>query len=101
MRRIAIEIGPSDPELLAIRVNPLPEDFRGRPALRPVRAIDDRDIGRKPVPVAAPQTSAVIRPVARSLKAACDRLTVVVAEGAGDAGLQSGGVGGVKRPKEF
>ena len=66
-----------------------------------VGAVDAHDVGRKSAAIAAAKAAAVIRPVARRFQAAGDPLTVVVAERAGDAGLQSGGLGGVKRMKQL
>ncbi len=53
VRRISIEIGPPDSEFLAAFVDPFPELFSGDPSLRPGRALDAHDIGRKPAAIAA------------------------------------------------
>ena len=101
MRWIEFEIRSPDAVLLAVGIDPLPEGFRRSPALRPIGAVDADDIGRQPAAIAAAKAAAVVRPVARRLQAAGDTLTVVVAKRAGDAGLQSGGLGGVKRVKQL
>ena len=90
MRRIVIEIRPSNSELLAVGIDPFPEIFSGGQSLRPCRAFDAHDIGRKPMAIAAMEAPAVVGPVIRRLQAACDRLTVVIAERAGDARRQPG-----------
>src|SRR5882724_11693167 len=87
MRRIAIEVGSPDAKILAIRIDPFPERLGRDPALRLRRALGADDVGRKPVAITAAGAAAVIRAVARRLQAAGDRLPVVVAERAGDAGL--------------
>src|SRR5712675_2121436 len=81
MRWIEGEIRSSDPELLAVRIHPFPEGFGRSPALRPICAVDAHDVGCKPVAIAAAKAAAVIGSVAGRLQAACDRLTIVVAEG--------------------
>ena len=60
-------------------------------------ALDAGRIRRKPVAVAAAAAAAMKRAVARGLVAACDRLPVIVAEGAGDARHLSGVVHRAKR----
>ena len=85
MRRIFIEIRPPDSKLPLVVVEPLPEVFSGNQSLRPRPAFDAHDIGRKAVAIAAAETPAMVRPVSRRLETACDRLTVVIAERAGDA----------------
>src|SRR5436190_8277204 len=101
MRRIAIEIRSPDPELFSIGIDPFPEDFGRGPALRPTGAVDACDVGCKPVAIAAAKTAAVIRPFACRFQAARDRLSVVVAEGAGDARLQSGILRSLKHIKQL
>src|ERR1700730_10812215 len=51
MRRVSIEIRTRDPELLAVGVDPLPQNFARDPALRPRLALDAHEIGRKPVAI--------------------------------------------------
>src|SRR5450631_4449020 len=101
MRRIPAEIGAPDTELLAMRINPLPELFGGSPSLVARSALDTDDIGRKPMPIATAGAPAMIRPVARRLEAAGDRLAVVIAECAGDAGRKALRLRRVKRMKQF
>ena len=95
--RIPVEIGPTNSIVLAVCVDPLPELFGGDPSLRAAVALDAHDVGRKPAAIAATGTAAMVGPVGCGLQAGCDRLTVVVAERAGDAGLQSGLLSRVKR----
>src|SRR6478736_13326 len=64
MRRIAVEIGPPDPELLAVGIDPFPQRFGRNPALRAVRAIGADDIGGKSVAITAARTAAVVRAIA-------------------------------------
>src|SRR4051794_17534972 len=94
MRRIVIEVGASDAVVLAVGVHPFPERLRRRQALRAGGAIDADDIGGKSVAIAAAKTAAVIGAVAGGLEARCDRLAIVVAESAGDAGILTGLFGG-------
>ena len=67
-------------------VDPLPELLGGDPSLRAAVALDAYNVGRKPAAIAATGTAAMVGPVGCRLQAACDRLTVVIAERAGDAG---------------
>src|SRR5260370_7916617 len=90
MRRISIEIRSPDSKLLPVCIDPFPEAFSGNPSLRPCRAFDADNIGRKPVAIAAAEAAAMVRPVSRRLEAACDRLTVVLAERAGYARRRPG-----------
>src|SRR3984893_4176592 len=90
MRRILIEIGSPDSKLLPACIDPFPEAFSGNPSLGPCCAFDAHDIGRKTMAVAAAEAPAMVRPVSRRLQAACDRLTVVIAERAGYARRQPG-----------
>src|SRR5207253_3079655 len=90
-----------DSKLLLVCIDPFPEAFSGNQSLRPCPAIDAHDIGREPVAVTAARTPAMIRPVSRRLQAACDRLTVVIAERAGYARRQPGLLRSVKRMKEL
>src|SRR3954470_24795588 len=101
MRRVAAEIGAPDPELLAVGIDPFPEGFRRSPALRAIVAVDADDVRGEPTAIAAARTAGVIRPVGGRLQAGCDRLTVTAAERAGEAGLQSGVLGGVQHLKQF
>src|SRR3954470_15515491 len=101
MGRIAPEIGAADPVLLAVGIDPFPQRLGGNPALRPVGTLDAGDIGGKPAAIATARAAAVVGPVACRLQARRDRLTVVVAEGAGDAGLQAGVLGRLQHIKEF
>src|SRR5690348_11993580 len=89
MRRIPAEIWASYSELLPVRINPLPEFFRGCKSLVARSTLDTHHIGREPVPIATAQAAAMIRPVARRLEAACDRLAIIVTESAGDAGRKA------------
>src|ERR1700722_13256516 len=89
MGRVPAEIWAPDSELLPVRIHPLPELFGGSPSLVASSALDTDDVGRKPMPIAAAGAPAMIRPVARRLEAACDRLAVVIAERAGDAGRKA------------
>src|SRR6202043_1916374 len=101
MGRAPAEIWAADSELLPMRINPLPELFGGSPSLVASSALDTHDIGRKPMPIATAGAPAMIRPVARRLEAACDRLAVVITEGAGDAGRKARRLRRVKRMKQF
>src|SRR3981189_2869902 len=101
MRRVPTEIWAPDSELLPMRINPLPELFGGSPSLVASSALDSHDIGRKPMPIATAGAPAMIRPVARRLEAACDRLAVLSRERSGDAGRMSRGLRGVKHMKQF
>ena len=101
MRRIFTEIRSPNSKLLAVFIDPFPELFGGNPSLRPCRAFDTHDIGRKPVAIAAAETAAMEGSVSRRLQAACDRLTVVIAERAGDAGRQPGLLRRVERVKKL
>src|SRR6476469_9956071 len=85
MWRVPAEIWAPDSKLLPVRINPLPELFGGSLSLVASVALDTHDIGRKPMPIATAETPAMIRPVARRLEAARDRLAVVVTECTGDA----------------
>src|SRR5439155_18997585 len=101
VRRVFIQIGPPDSELLAVGVDPLPQFFARGPAFGTVRALDAHEVGRKPAPVAAAQGPAVIRAVACGLEAACNRLPVVIAERAGDARLKPGRIQGAQKTTEL
>src|SRR5260370_21433031 len=100
MRRVPAEIWAPDSEVLPIRINPLPELFGGSPSLVTSSALDTHDIGRKPMPIATAGAPAMIRPVARRLEAACDRLTVVITEFAGDARAKARRLRRVERMKK-
>src|SRR5258708_22170948 len=101
MRRVPVEIWAPDSELLPMRIYPLPELFGGSPSLVASSALDTHDIGRKPMPIATAGAPAMIRPVARRLEAACDRLAVVITECAGDAGRKARRLPPVKRIKQL
>jgi hypothetical protein len=60
MRRISIEIRSPDSKFLAACIDPFPEAFGGNPSLRPCRAFDADDIGRKPVAIAAAEAPAMV-----------------------------------------
>src|SRR3954465_2314588 len=63
--------------------------------------MDTHDIGRKPMPIATAGAPAMIRPVARRLEAACNRLAVVITERASDAGRKARRLRRVKRVEKF
>src|SRR5580704_2147126 len=81
---IPVEIGTADAELLAVVIDPFPDNIAGKLPLRPRCAVDAHDIRRKPVTVASAETTAVVRPVVGCLETACNRLTIIVAEAACD-----------------
>ena len=85
MRGVSIAVGASDPKLLLVRIDPLPQLFADGESLQTGLALDADEIDGKPVAVAAAAAPAVKGAVARRLVAACDRLPVIVAECAGDA----------------
>src|SRR5712691_1571455 len=60
MRRISIEIRSPDPELFAVRIDPLPQYLTGTQSLRTRCALDAHEIGRKPVAIAAPAAPAMV-----------------------------------------
>src|SRR6266478_519215 len=60
MRRIFIEIRSPDSKLLPVCIDPFPEAFTRNPSLRPCRAFDAHDIGRKPVAIAAAEAPAMV-----------------------------------------
>src|SRR4051794_32984121 len=97
MRRVPVEIGAAASQILAVLVDPLPELVGGNPALRAAVALHAHDVGGKAAAIAATETATVIRPAGCGLQAGRDRLTVIVAERAGDAGLQPGLFGGIER----
>src|SRR5207302_8958255 len=101
MRRISIEIRPSDSKLLAVCIDPFPQAFRGNPSLRPCRAFDAHDIGGKPMAIAAAKAPTMVGSIGRRLQAACDRLTVVIAERAGYARRQPSLLRRVERVKKL
>src|SRR4029077_838769 len=101
MHWISVGVRSPDSKLLPVRIDPFPEVFAGDISLIARLALDAHDISRKPVAIAAAGAAAVVRPVTRRLQAACDRLTVIIAERAGDARRQSGLLGCVERMKEF
>src|SRR5258706_10364761 len=59
MHRISIEIRSPDSKLLPVCIDPFPEAFSGNPSLRPCRAFDADNIGRKPVAKAAAEAPAM------------------------------------------
>ena len=79
MRRISVKIRSPDTKLLAVDIDPFPETFARGPSLIACPAVDADNVGGKAMTVAAAETPAVIRPVTGGLEAACDRLTVVIA----------------------
>jgi len=89
MRRVPAEIWAPDSELLPCASTHFQSLFGGSPSLVASFALDTHDIGRKPVPIATAGAPSMIRPVARRLEAACDRLAVVITERAGDAGRKA------------
>src|SRR5882757_3025743 len=101
MRRVFIEIRPSDSKLLAVFVDPFPELFSGVPSLPPGPAFDANHIGRKPVAIAATETATMVRSISRCLQAARDRLTIVIAERAGYARRQPSLLRRVERVKKL
>src|SRR5947208_8181416 len=101
MRRISIEVWAADSKLLAAFVDPFPELFSGDPSLRPALALDAHYVGRKPAAIAATETAAMVGSIGCGLQAGCDRLTIVIAERAGDAGRQPGLLRRVERMKEL
>ena len=60
MRRVSIEIRASDPKLVLMRIDPLPQLWGRGESLRTVLALDAHEIGRKPVTVAAAPAPAVV-----------------------------------------
>jgi hypothetical protein len=85
VRGVSIEIRPSDSKLLPVCIDPFPEGFSGSKTLRPCRTIDAHNIRRKPVAIASTEATSMIGPVVGRLKAACNRLAIVIAERAGYA----------------
>src|ERR1700731_4146026 len=60
MRRVSIQVGARDPELLAVGVDPLPQNFARDPALRAGLAFRAHDISGKPVAIAAAAAPAMV-----------------------------------------
>src|SRR6185369_10169304 len=60
VRRIPVEIGTSDSELLAVLIDPFPEGFGGNPSLGACSAFDTHDVGRQPVAIAAAEAPAMV-----------------------------------------
>jgi len=60
MRRIFIEIRSPDSKVLPVCIDPFPEAFSGNPSLRPCRAFDAYDVGRKPVAIATAEAPAMV-----------------------------------------
>src|SRR5262245_65785658 len=101
MRGVAIEVGAPDPELLLVRIDPLPQHLADGESLQTGLALDAHKIDGKPVAVAPAAAAAMERAVARRLVAACDRLPVIVAERAGDARHESGVLHHTERPEQL
>src|SRR5205814_2446911 len=101
VRRVLIQIGPPDSELVAVAIDPLPQVFARAPSFGTGRALDAHEVGRKPTPIAAAQGAAMIRTIACGLEAACNRLPVIIAEGTGDARLEPGRVQGAQKMIEL
>src|ERR1700744_6203724 len=89
VRGILIEIRPSDSKLVPVRVDPFPERFSSGQSLRPCGPIHADEICRESVAIAPPQATAMIGSVIGRLKTGCNRLAIIIAEGAGDAGRQT------------
>src|ERR1700749_3601967 len=83
MRGVSIEIRPANSKTPAVDVDPLPENIGGCQSLRSRCAFDTDDISRKPVAVTSAETAAMKGPVIGRFEAACDRLAIIIAEGAG------------------
>src|SRR5580704_6854009 len=90
MRRIVVVIGPSDAILLAVLVDPVPQRLARRLPHRARGPVDADDVGRKPVTVAAAQAAAMEGAIVGGFQPARDRLAIIVAECAGDAGRETG-----------
>src|SRR5262249_53496150 len=90
MRWVLVEIRPPDPKLLLVRVDPLPQDVAARASFRARLALHVDEIGRKPMPVATAAASAMVRAIGCCLVAACELLSVIITECAGDAGHEAG-----------
>src|SRR5262245_18998886 len=60
VRGISIEIGPANAVLLAILVDPLPQQLGRDPAVGARLALDAHDVGRKSVSIAAAPAAAMI-----------------------------------------
>src|SRR4051812_15860995 len=72
-------------KFLPVRVDPLPEHFSENPPLRPRRAFDTHNIGRKSATITTAGATPMKGFVTRSLHAACNRLAVVISKCAGYA----------------
>ena len=88
------------PYVLAVLVDPVPQRLARRLPQRARSAVDADDVGCKPVAVAAAQAAAMEGAVVGGLQPACDRLAIVVAECAGDAGRQAGLFGGEQQAEQ-
>src|ERR1700754_2756004 len=86
MWRVPVAVRSPDSKFLPVCVDPFPEDFAGMISLVPGFAGDAHDVGGKSVTIAAAKAAAMVGPGIRRFQAARERLTVVVAECAGDAG---------------
>src|SRR5512132_1988703 len=98
---ILVEIRTTDPELLFVRIDPLPQDFTRRTSLRTCLALHAHKIGCKPMAIATAAAPAMVRAVRRSLVAAGELLAVIVAECAGYARRKPGVLHRAKRIMEF
>jgi hypothetical protein len=101
MRRIPVQIGTSDSELISVVIDPFPENMAVAKSFRTRCSPDAHDICRKTVPVASPKTAAMIGAVVRGLEATGYRLTVIVPKSAGYAGRKSCTLRRVKHLKQF
>src|SRR5262245_14456170 len=97
MRWIPVEIRTADPNLLFVRIDPLPQDFTRRTSLCTCLALHAHKISCKPIAIATAAAPAMVRAVRRSLVAAGELLTVIVAESTGYPRRKSGLLHGAKR----
>src|SRR4029453_4918719 len=98
---ILVEIRTTDPKLLFVRIDPLPQDFTRRTSLRPCLALQTHKIGCKPMAIAAAAAPAMVRAVRRSLVAIGEILPVIVAKSTGYAWRKSGLFHSAKRIMEL
>src|SRR5262245_1498635 len=101
MRWILVEIRPPDPKLFLVCIDPLPQNVASRASFRACPALHVHEIDRKPMSVATAAASAMIRAVGRSLVAACELLSVIIAECAGYSRHEAGGFHRAKRIVQF
>ena len=59
MRRVAIEIRPTDPKLRLVRIDPLPQLFADGESLQPGLSLDADDVDGHPVAIAAAAAAAM------------------------------------------